>query len=375
MFPEDMLKNSYAVCARVVRRSGSNLARCFFVLPPPKRRAMEALYAFFRITDDLGDQPASASYRRQVLHKWREALNRAVQQAEISFPRVSDPDFLVQEELFSIGTSFAQVPSENLHSAEILEAEGVKQVVSSGSCSDFHEAVGPAELAILPALVHTVQTFQIPPVYLYAVLEGVCTDVEPQRYETFEDLALYCRRVASAVGLACLCIWGCHRQEAIGPAVACGLALQLTNILRDLKEDALQGRVYLPQSDLAACGYSAEELLRAEQEDWPVQGKTFPRHSSEERLQGPEDDRFHRLMAMEVRRAQEFYGQAAGLWNYLDGPGRRIFGMMYETYRRILERIARRPQAVLAGRVRLTRWEKLGIATRWWICPSRRWLL
>lgn len=348
----EALKTSYAACRRVVRRSGSNFARCLWLLPRPKQQAMEALYAFLRITDDLGDQPAPAFQRRQALHQWRQALEAALQQAKIPPFEALEIEGLVSEEFLSGRLPDLETPPTDPFSHPATgQTAPTPPVPSSQTTEDSDRRVGADERAILPALVDTVRRFHIPTVYLDAVFEGVCMDLEPARYETFEQLALYCRRVASAVGLACLCIWGSHCREAAAPAIACGLAFQLTNILRDLKEDAQMGRVYVPMEDLVACGYTAE---------------TFPPTQP--------DDRFDRLIRRQTVRAEGFYRQAAPLWDYLDCSGRRIFGVMYETYRRLLDRIAQKPQQVLTDRVRLSGWEKLGVAVRWSLWPSRRWL-
>jgi len=351
---DDVLKSSYSACRRLVRQSGSNFARCLFLLPPTKRRAMSALYAFLRITDDLIDQPVPAPQRRQVLRQWAGMLDQMLQQAAIPFfppletEELVSQEFLAQRRLFGEGLR-TKVYVPPMEAADMAPAPGGSWLARP---EDFDGQIGPDRLAILPALVHTVREFHIPPVYLYAVLEGVGMDLETIRYATFEQLSGYCRRVASAVGLACLCIWGSHCPEAATPAIACGLAFQLTNILRDLKEDAQMGRVYVPTEDLAAVGYSVEDFPPAEA-----------------------DERFDRLIRREVERAQGFYRQAADLWEYLDRPDRRIFGMMYETYRRLLDRIAQKPRIVLAARVRLTGWEKLSLALRWTLWPSPHWLL
>ena len=113
---------------------------------------------------------------------------------------------------------------------------------------------------LLFSLADAVQCFRIPPEHLFAAIDGVEMDLDGNRYETFEQLERYCERVASAVGLACIHIWGFDGQEALEPARRVGLALQLTNILRDVKEDAARGRVYLPLEDLRTCGYAVEDL-------------------------------------------------------------------------------------------------------------------
>ena len=108
----------------------------------------------------------------------------------------------------------------------------------------------------------TVARYRIPIEYLTAVIDGVEMDLAGQRYETFEELEQYCERVASVVGLACIHIWGFRDERALEPARRCGVAFQLTNILRDLKEDAGRGRVYLPGEDLQRFGYREDELRR-----------------------------------------------------------------------------------------------------------------
>ena len=114
--------------------------------------------------------------------------------------------------------------------------------------------------ALLPAIGDAAPRFAIPPGCLCAVLDGVEMDLAPPCYETFADLVAYCDRVASAVGLACIHVWGFRGPEAFSFGRAAGIAMQLTNILRDLKEDARLGRIYLPREDLRQCGYSAEAI-------------------------------------------------------------------------------------------------------------------
>ena len=181
------------------------------------------------------------------------------------------------------------------------------------------------------------------------MLDGVEMDLDDRRYETFDELAEYCHRVASAVGLACIHIWGFRSEQAFEPARQCGLAFQLTNILRDVKEDAARGRMYLPLSELRQCGYSPEDLRR-----------------------GSADERFDRVMALQIDRARRLYREGAQLFDLLEPDGRRVFGMMTATYHALLERIARRPREILVRRVCLSGWRKLRIAARWMLLPPRR---
>ncbi len=204
-------------------------------------------------------------------------------------------------------------------------------------------------LALLPALADVVRRFNIPREHLLAVIDGVEMDLTPQRYETFDELERYCERVASAVGLACIHIWGFRGPEAFEPARQAGVALQLTNILRDLKEDAAAGRIYLPLADLRRCGYSQEELLA-----------------------GTANDAFLALMQLEIERAKQFYRGAAGLRDWLDPDGRRIFGLMTATYCQLLQQIENRPADVLRRRVWLTSLTRLRLFAQWMLFS--RWM-
>jgi phytoene synthase len=308
------LEASYASCRRVARQARSSFYPSFLLLRGPRRKGMEALYAFMRHTDDLGDCPCPADQRRQALAQWRSALEAALAEAS------GCADFRSLADFGSLGGLAAKCDSAS----------------DAGS-------------ALLPALVDTVRRFHVPEEHLFAVIDGVEMDVAGRRYRTFAELAEYCHCVGSAVGLACIHLWGFRGAGAFEPARSCGLAFQLTNILRDLRQDAASGRIYLPQEDLDQCRYSAEELGR-----------------------GVADERFDRLMAIEIRRAREFYGRGAGLFDWLEPPGRRVFGMMLATYSRLLEAIARRPRSVLAGRVHLSRWQKVRIAARWTLLPATR---
>jgi phytoene synthase len=171
-------------------------------------------------------------------------------------------------------------------------------------------------------------------------------DLTERRYRTFDELAAYCERVASAVGLACIHIWGYEGDEALAHARSAGLALQLTNILRDLKEDARRDRVYLPLEDLQRCSYSVEELCAGV-------------------VNGP----FRQLMEMEAVRAEGFFREAAPLLGRLHPDGRRTFGMMMATYHALLREIRRRPGDVFVRRIRLTWPGKLWIVARWALLP------
>jgi phytoene synthase len=201
-------------------------------------------------------------------------------------------------------------------------------------------------------LADSVGRFHIPAEHLLAVLDGVQMDLDDRRYQTFDELAEYCRRVASAVGMACLHIWGFRGDGALEPADRCGLAFQLTNILRDLREDIQRGRVYLPQEELRQCDYSEQDLAAA-----------------------VADARFHRLMQLQFDRAEQFYREATALFDWLDSDGQRIFGMMMTIYYRLLREIRKQPAAVLSRRVALGRLRKTRITARWFLLPPKHLLL
>jgi phytoene synthase len=272
-----MTNASFAVCRTITRAAGSSFPLAFHLLPPAKRRGMEALYAFMRVTDDLADEPADLAIKRARLARWRVGLMAAL----------------------------AGYPSHPVHAA----------------------------------LAHTVTRFTIPTEYLTAVIDGVESDLEPVRFATFADLYPYCYRVASAVGLACVCVWGLAAgvspTEAAGPAEAAGIAFQLTNILRDLGEDAAQGRAYLPVDEWQRFGCPPSE--------W-----TGPHRPTT----------FHKFMQFQADRAHDYYRRAEPLGRMLTRDGRAIFQVMSGTYRSLLREIERREFDVFTRRVRVSRWRK-----------------
>jgi phytoene synthase len=273
------LTRSYSYCERLARREAGNFYLAFRVLPRSQRLAMCALYAFNRVADDLSDGPQPSSEKRRLLESWRERWNAA------------------REGKYS----------HRLHAA-------------------FHD---------------TVKTYRIPDEYIQAVLDGVSMDLDPVRFETFTDLYPYCYRVASAVGLACIHIWGFTSEEAKTYAEAAGIAFQMTNILRDLREDASRGRIYLPREDLRRFGYREEQLNRGER-----------------------DAAFRDLMRFEVNRTRGFYEAARPLVRLLNPAGRAVFLVLSRTYRGLLEAIERRDYDVFSSRVRLSRVHKAWLAVR-----------
>jgi phytoene synthase len=273
------LDQSYAYCERLARAQAGNFYHAFRLLPAGQRRALCALYAFMRVADDLADAPGPPRDKVQPLQEWRRQLHSAL--------------------------------------------------------------VGDYRHPLHPALHHTLTTYGVPPAHLDEVLDGVAMDLETLCYPTFAELYRYCYRVASAVGLACIHVWGFRDDRARVHAEAAGIALQLTNILRDLGEDAARGRVYLPREDLDRFGYPPEALAK-----------------------GRCDERFRELMRFEVGRARSYYEKAEPLAPLLRPAGRAVFLVMLRTYRGLLETIVRRDFDVFSSRVRLSRLHKLWLATR-----------
>jgi 15-cis-phytoene synthase len=275
------LQASYRFCGKVARREARNFYYAFLLLPPVQRRSMCALYAFLRHTDDLADEPGSALEKLRALDDWRRELDAA---------------------LIGKGTPWPG----------------------------------------LLALADTVARHGIPSNLLYEVIEGVLMDVRVRCFETFEDLADYCHHVASVVGLSCLSIWG-YRSEggkAEQFAEGYGVALQLTNIIRDVGEDARNGRIYLPKVDLARFNVQPEELS----------------------ANGQPSDRIRELVAFEGQRAYQFYDQGRPLAPLVTPVGRPVLLTIVGIYRALLDEIRRRDYNVLSSRVSLPTHRKLAIA-------------
>lgn len=278
------LADSDAFCARVASREAKNFYPSFLLLPTGRRRSMYALYAFMRRTDDIADEPGAFEAKRDGLGAWRGALDL---------------------------------------------------VLNGAPASDRWPG--------WPALADAIARHALPGKYLHDVINGVAMDLEPRAFETFEELRAYCRLVASAVGLCCLHIWGYRsdggRAEAL--AEACGIALQLTNIVRDVREDALNGRVYLPQEDLRAFGVASDDLLA------PSAGPPL-----------------RRLLKFEARRAYDDYDRSSGLAALVDPAGRPMLRAIVATYRTLLDEIVRRDCDVLSARVSIPAWQKALIVFR-----------
>jgi len=279
---------AYSVCKGITRQNAKNFYYGFLVLPRRKREALCAVYAFMRRCDDITDDPKlSPPERRQQLDTWLDALHRA-QQGQ------------------------------------------------------------PTDDAILLALTDAQRRYAIPAGLLDELAHGTAMDVEETealqtsgltiQYKTFEDLRLYCYRVASVVGLVCIHIFG-YRDPAAEPlAERCGLAFQLTNIIRDVKEDASLGRVYLPEEDLTKSGLSVSDVLNS----------TDPA-------------RLRPVLALEADRAREFYASGEELIPYIAEDSQPALWVLISIYRGLLEKIALKQYDVFTAKVALSTWEKLRI--------------
>ncbi|MEM9644461.1 MAG: phytoene/squalene synthase family protein [Planctomycetota bacterium] len=306
---QDPIRTSYQTALRIARRSGSNFYRSFWLLPKEKREAMCALYSFARMTDDIGDSTEPIALRTRSLTWWRQtvALN------------------LIGE---------GPIHQAKLPQSETTESIGIPPYIPEGACE------------VLPALRDASQRYKIPSRYLLEIIDGVLADQQKTRFDTFEQLEHYCYLVASAVGLACLHIWELESALPLQPAIDCGLAFQLTNILRDVAEDAQRGRIYLPRQHYEQHGLSEDDLLH-------------PRG----------DDRLRCLVSDEIKRAESLFDSSWVLWDSIHPDGRPMFSMMWRTYRRLLQRISDDPGGVADRRIRLTRRDRLGLVSSHFIGP------
>ncbi|MEZ6057234.1 MAG: phytoene/squalene synthase family protein [Planctomycetaceae bacterium] len=325
------LNDSFRYCQQLARRQGRNFYFSFLTLPRSMFRDMCVLYTFMRLTDDIGDDTTIDVARRQVnLTQWRE---RVVSIFHTNAPKTEPPSPL--ELPTSNGVDCATLPNLAAHS-------------KSATGQQLSPALGEST-NVFPALTDVVYRNQIPVQLLLDVIEGVESDLSPRLMASFGELNQYCYHVAGAVGLCCLHVWGYDGAEAKDRAIDCGTAFQLTNILRDLREDAQMGRVYLPADELERFDYTRDELAT-----------------------GPLDDRFRELMAFQVERAQHYYDRGRHLFRNLHRPGRTILSAMFRIYGGLLQEIRRQNYDVYSRRIRLTTTRKLGIAVGSLILPFRK---
>jgi phytoene synthase len=271
------VEQSYDYCRRVARTRARNFYYSFLLLSSRQRKAMCAIYAFMRYCDDLSDEPGAT---RAAIDRWRADLDSALDGRFSGHP-------------------------------------------------------------VWPAFHDTVQRFGIPRQYFHEMIDGVASDLEPRRFETFDQLYRYCYQVASVVGLTIIHIFGFESPEALGLSEKCGIAFQLTNILRDIREDAGLGRVYLPAEDLIRFGVSEADLAASSR-----------------------TPAFTALMAFEAARARRYYEESAPLLDLVHRRSRASLWALIEIYSRLLDRIKRCDYDVLSQRVRLSALEKSWIVVR-----------
>ncbi len=272
------VEQSYAWSTGVARSQAKNFYYSFLLLPAPQRRAMCAIYAFMRYCDDLSDDESIVD-RVAAIARWRTDLESAL----------------------------------------------------AGQASDH---------PLWPAFIDSVTRYKIPHEYFFDMIDGVSSDLVPRNIRTFEELYDYCYHVASVVGLTIIHIFGFDDPRALDLAEKCGIAFQLTNILRDIREDAEKHRVYLPAEDLDRFGVNPSTFQ-------PVRA-------------------FHELMAFEARRAREYYDQSAPLVDLVAPSSRPSLRALIAIYSRLLDRIVASHYDVLSKRIRVPVWEKL------WILASSR---
>ncbi len=255
----------------------SNFYFSFLFLPKPKRDAIETIYAFCRYSDDIVDEEDDVEVKHRRLRQWTAELQRA---------------------LYSESRS-----------------------------------------SLLNNLGRIIRRFNIPVHHFHDLLSGMEMDLTKQRYKTFEELEQYCYRVASTVGLICAEVFGYHQERTKEYAINLGIALQLTNILRDIKSDAKKGRIYLPKEDLERFGYSEEELLA-----------------------GTYNDRFVALMKFECQRAHGYFSKAKASLAEEDKPLFYAARTMGNIYYLLLRRIEHAKYDVFSKKIRLSPSLKLLVA-------------
>ena len=286
------LTEAYRECERITWSAARNFAYGIRLLPPDKRRGLAVIYAFARRIDDIGDGTMPAGEKIAALEQARQSLG------SLTTPPADDP--------------------------------------------------------VLLALADVERSFPVPVPAFGELIDGCVADVRGTSYQTFDDLLWYCRCVAGSIGRLSLGIFGTSHDmnQAAHLADSLGVALQLTNILRDIREDYLGGRVYLPAEDLAKFSV---DLGGTTPPDPPAHGGL---------VQPPVPPGFSRLVEFEAERARDWYATGWKLLAMLDRRSAACTGAMAGIYRRLLDRIAAEPAAVLRGRVSLSGREKATVAVK-----------
>ncbi len=266
----------------IEKNKRSNFYYSFLLLPKPKREAINVVYAWCRVADDIVDEEESLSTKQQRLLQWAIEFDQGID--------------------------------------------------------------GRSQYALVNKLAQIIRRFNIPLHHFQELIKGMEMDLVNTRYDTFDDLKLYCYRAASTVGLISTEIFGYKHEEAKEYAINLGIALQLTNILRDVATDAKKGRIYLPKEDLEQFGYTEEELLT----------NTY-------------NEKFYRLMKFEAERARKYFAEAIKHLSEEDKPLFIAALIMQEIYSRLLNDIERAEYNVFAHRIRISNFKKILItANVWW---------
>ena len=279
----DLVARSYEACHRISRSSHSNFYYAFFLLPRKRHDGLAALYAFMRLVDDVADEKNDVATKQRALAKWRAALDEAV--------------------------------------------------IANGRAT---VSALPGAAEILPALVDTMRRYNMPARYLHDLISGGEMDLTVKAYSTFDRLREYCYRVAGTVGLTCTHVFGFRDARALDLAEKLGLAFQLTNIIRDVRDDYAMGRVYIPEEDLQQYGVSPEDLAR------------------NEATLGVRE-----LLRFEAERAWQGYQEGAALLNLIEPESRPALWLLVHTYSALLARMEELDFVVFGERVRLSKAEKL----------------
>jgi phytoene synthase len=277
----DPVASAYRACADRVRRAGSSFYYGMRLLPAAKRNAMYAVYAWSRICDDAVDDYEGIEAEQHLA------------QAQALYERALDDDWAAASNPVSV------------------------------------------------ALGHAIRHFDLSDWPFRDLLDGMRMDLTPRVYPTVEEFELYCRRVAGTVGTLCVEIFGYTHPSAADRAVDLGIALQMTNIVRDLKEDLGRGRLYLPLTDLEASGVSIEEVFRGD----PLPGLTG-------------------LVMRQVDRAHSYYAKAADLFEWVEPDSLACLRLLHGVYRLTLDKIEEVGYDVWHTRVSVTRAEKLRVLGR-----------
>jgi phytoene synthase len=305
------IAEAYGRCEAITRTQAANFYYGIRLLPGGRRRAMCAVYAFARRIDDIGDGPLDRAQKGRLLDAETDAL-AAIGSAGASEARGGDP--------------------------------------------------------VMVALADTVTRFALPAGALADLIEGVRMDVDGITYETFDELVPYCRRVAGAVGRACLAIFGLRDGTSSGTdaealADDLGVALQLTNILRDVREDAGNGRVYLPREDLRrfaliADGEGGAQALAA------IERATAGANANGSAASARELAQLTEVVRFEAERARGWFDRGLTLVPLLDRRSAGCVLAMAGIYSRLLDRIERHPERIARERMSLAKHEKAWVAAR-----------